>query len=889
MDLKKKGLFARGAVLTACAFTLLMMQGAVAQADSTPTGQTTATNQATTQANQHVAPSQQATTPAQTTNQNNSQPTRQNESQGWLDNVTYANGQLNVSGWHAADASATEPYHYVIVWDQTAGRQLGAHQVATTARPDVQRAYPQIANAGHSGWSTSFNIDSNAWLNDNLQLVSRYSDSAAGNGGAGHYTDFWSRAVSSDRRNLANLDSVNVNNHRLDISGWHATDGSYQRPNHFLILLANGHEVGRQRVTNTNRPDVGHVYGNVYNADHSGWSASFALAPSMYNANLQLISRYSGSQDGNSDYADYWFPASRLQFSRHNYANLDDFDYSNGHVRVSGWNANDFSAVAPYHFLILYDRTANRQVTSQLVQTTTRNDVKRVYPEFLTWDQSGFNADLGALTLQPNHDYALVSRYSTSNAGNGGNGQYQDNWISVGNINQTASHLDSLTQDGHSMHVTGWMASSQRVNRPYAYLIVLNNGQEIGRARVHFVDRPDVARVYPRIYDSLHSGINQDVPINVDRATGNLSVIMRFTDDPAGNGNYLDQRTSDFASQGGWLDQATVGTNAIHVSGWHAAVTAADKPVQLLILVGADGHEYYRSVVNDATNGHDNVARPDVARRYPQIGNAATSGFSADIPITSSMNHKGFRLVHRFATSLADANNAADYNDYWSDEIDVNSRFQHENGGTVYYLPTTGQLATGWVTDHGHRYYFGTDHLMYTGEHYVDGHDYQFGTNGIAVAQPQYDWWGWPFPQDGRGYFSYGQLFGTQPGGGFRENGFHDGLDFGSEDHPGRYIHAVHGGVVTDIGHGRGIEYYLTIDDGRYLYDYQEAFSGFNRILVHEGQLVHPGDIIGIRDTSHLHLGITRDHDFQHALDVGAFHDNGTWLDPLWMISHNPQ
>lgn len=883
----KKGTLLHGALLTACGFALLMLQGNVAQADQTPT----ATNgQPTAQLISKAAPATNTNNQNNQQNaQTNQQPTRQNENQGWLDHVSYANGQLSASGWHVADASANEPYHYVIVCDQTTRQQLASRQVPTTSRHDVNNAYPQVANSGQSGWSTTFNIDSNAWLNDNLQLVSRYSDSATGNGGSGHYTDFWYNAVASDRRNVANLDSARVDHQRLVVSGWHATDASYGRSNHYLILLLNGREVARQRVTNTKRNDVGQVYCNIYNADHSGWATSFNLTPDMYNGTLQLISRYSASNDGNSNYVDYWFPINQTSFSHDNLAYLDNVDYSTGHVQVSGWNANDFSAFVPNHYLILFDRTANRQIASVKAPVTTRNDISRVYPQFRTGTQSGFSADFGAQSLQPDHDYAVVSRYSSSANGNGGDGQYQDNWMDIGHLNQTASHLDGLTQNGHSMHVNGWMASSQRVNKPYAYLIVLNDGREIGRARVNFIDRPDVARAYPHIYDSLHSGINQDVPIDIGNATGQLSVIMRFTDDPAGNGNYVDQRTNNFATNVGWLDTANVGTNSIHVSGWHAAVSAADKPVHLLILVGADGHEYYRSVVSDATNGMDNQSRGDVARQYPQIGDAANSGFSADIPITSNMNHKGFRLVHRFATSLADDNNPADYTDYWSNEIDVNSRFQHENGGTVYYLPTTGQLATGWVTDNGHRYYFGNDHLMYTGEHYVDGHDYQFGSNGIAVAQPQYDWWGWPFPQDGRGYFSYGQLFGTQPGDNFRENGFHDGLDFGSIDHPGSYIHAVHGGVVTVIGHGSGVEYYVLIDDGRYMYDYQEAFSGYNRILVHEGQLIHPGDIIGIRDTSHLHLGITRDHNFQHALDVGAFNDNGTWLDPLWMISHNPQ
>ena len=43
--------------------------------------------------------------------------------------------------------------------------------------------------------------------------------------------------------------------------------------------------------------------------------------------------------------------------------------------------------------------------------------------------------------------------------------------------------------------------------------------------------------------------------------------------------------------------------------------------------------------------------------------------------------------------------------------------------------------------------------------------------------------WGWPFPSVGEGHFISAQLFGVHPGNG-RTNNFHDGLDFGSIDHP---------------------------------------------------------------------------------------------------------
>lgn len=158
-------------------------------------------------------------------------------------------------------------------------------------------------------------------------------------------------------------------------------------------------------------------------------------------------------------------------------------------------------------------------------------------------------------------------------------------------------------------------------------------------------------------------------------------------------------------------------------------------------------------------------------------------------------------------------------------------------------------------------------------------------SKATITAQPATDnSWGWPFPC-GEGTFSGAQLFGVNPGGGFRPNGFHDGLDFGSIDHPGNEVHAIHGGTVTTAATwgGSEIKWYLVITDGTGLnVEYQEAFSTQGNITVGYGQQVHTGDVIGYRTTDHLHVGITRmnvKQAFGHA-----FSNDGTWLDPKAMI-----
>lgn len=144
--------------------------------------------------------------------------------------------------------------------------------------------------------------------------------------------------------------------------------------------------------------------------------------------------------------------------------------------------------------------------------------------------------------------------------------------------------------------------------------------------------------------------------------------------------------------------------------------------------------------------------------------------------------------------------------------------------------------------------------------------------------------WGWPFPNVGEGHFLGGQLFGVNPGGEFRRNGFHNGLDFGSIDHPGNEVHAIHSGQVKTISWGNGgIGFYVVIQDSSGLnVEYQEAFSNQSNITVRVGQQVKTGDVIGYRTTNHLHVGITK-HNFPEAFSH-AFSNDGTWIDPLSTI-----
>lgn len=147
--------------------------------------------------------------------------------------------------------------------------------------------------------------------------------------------------------------------------------------------------------------------------------------------------------------------------------------------------------------------------------------------------------------------------------------------------------------------------------------------------------------------------------------------------------------------------------------------------------------------------------------------------------------------------------------------------------------------------------------------------------------------WGWPFPSAGKGSFLDGQLFGYHAGNG-RRNNFHDGLDFGSVDHPGSAVHAIHGGSVIKVDHDPYIGWYiLTHSSDGYDIIYQEAFSSKSQIKKTSGSF-KTGDVLGYRDTSHLHIGICK-KPYKWSDGYSHSFEKWHWLDPLKLIEHGGQ
>lgn len=463
-----------------------------------------------------------------------------NANYGYLDSYKLTENnqgqtQLIASGWHATGASNSDRYRYMIVFDNTLGHEIARQKLVPQVRSDVQRAYSNVDNSLYSGFNVTIDIP-NSCINHSLRLVSRYSNDP--NHGEGARVDYWFNSLALNEDNQAYLDKLSANGDTLTVTGWHATNQAAGRPYHYIIAWDRnlGHEIARQKVTAVSRPDVANAYSTVANAVNSGFSVKFNLTPQFFNDNIQFISRWTDDAAGNGDAVDYWFKP----MNRTNRANLDSVTLSNGQVKVAGWHATDLSQLEPNHYLIVFDNTTGQQVASEKVDLQSSQDVKNVFGDIQTADHSRFNYTFNSLHLIPGHNYSLVSRYSADATGNGNNGAHTDSWLNMGTFQQSAYSIDHVALNRRHMTVQGWLANDYAMTRPYAYAILLQNGHEIGRQRLNLSERADVAKVYPQIYRSQYSGFNTSFDLPT-ASTNGLQLVLRFTDDPAGNGNSSDK------------------------------------------------------------------------------------------------------------------------------------------------------------------------------------------------------------------------------------------------------------------------------------------------------------------------------------------------------------
>lgn len=562
---------------------------------------------------------------------------------------------LNASGWQATGQSNNEPYRYVILYDNTSHREIERQKIAPQGRPDVQRVYPHVDNSVNSGFNVHLTLPNNL-AGHSISLIARYSTDVIN--GEGQRTDYWFAPIILNNDNRANLDGLSSDQDgNLHVSGWHASNQAWGKKYHYIIAYdqTTGREISRQEVKNgQTRTDVASAFPSIANAAFSGFDVEFKLSSQYARDNIQFISRWTDDAAGNGHAVDYWFGP----VTKQNRGNLDSWNFSNGTLQVSGWHANDESIYAPYHFLIVYDNTTGRQVTSKLVPVIASTDVAKVYSDTRSAGQSRFDYNFGDLKLAAGHTYSLISRYATTKAGNGDDGNNLDHidyWYPAKSYGHSAYHIDSWQPADRSMKISGWFANDAANGYKYQYVILLDGNGELGRSQVSLGQRLDVAKANPELFNSLNSGFNTTINFNRP-VSGDLQVVLRFTNDPAGNNNTVDIYTGKYATNVANFDNLNVQSNSIQISGWHAADNITDKPYQYIIAMDSITHqEIHRWNVTDSA-----VIRNDVAQAYPWIVNGAHSGFSLNTHGINLTNRTGVYFIHRYTDDINGNGNFVD-------------------------------------------------------------------------------------------------------------------------------------------------------------------------------------------------------------------------------------
>lgn len=570
--------------------------------------------------------------------------------------------RLGLEGWHAADASRVLKYTYIIIKDQKTGEIVAETSYAPLASQDAQQAYPKIANSNQAKFSVVLNIPLKN-LNDPLGVIARYTNGDSYDTGSLN-ADYSFGPIKADMGNHAWLDQCTFVNGKLHVAGWHATNQAPGATHTIILFDATRHcEIGRTTVGNDLRNDVQAVYPTIYNAGYSGFSTDFDVTPGMVGDQLQIVSRWSGN-DTNTNYVDYWFPAKVMMSGEDNNAYLDQAKVINNHFTVAGWHATNQAAGRQYHTIILFDASQNRELTRISVTPAERADVARAFPQTFNAGESGFNVSFDLLPEMATDNIQIISRWSKSQDANT---DYVDYWFAPQRLLMDQSNraaLDGVSSYNGKLVVAGWHATNQALGKQYHYIIIINpaTGKEIARQLVNSgMARPDVRKAFPGVANADQSGFKVAFAPNTALTQARqLTIISRWTDDQVGNGNYVDYWFAPVTrpaiqDNAGALESERYAWGTLGVTGWHATDSSLNEPYRTLILIDNTLHKEV------ARQSISSVARPDIAKKYPNIAGAGNSGFDTHFKVNGADPTHDFTLISRYSATRDANENCTDY------------------------------------------------------------------------------------------------------------------------------------------------------------------------------------------------------------------------------------
>lgn len=481
--------------------------------------------------------------------------------------VSDSQAALHVAGWHASGASAVLSNGYLIVFDNTLGNEIKRVAIKPVNRPDVRAAYQNVYGSLESGFDQDILIPL-ANAGDDLTVIARYSDDPVG--GEGQRIDHWFARINADHGNHAWIDSVQYVDGHFRVNGWHATNQALGKGHHTLIVwdASQGKELTRiTELPAVARPDLVKAFPTILGADHAGFSVDIPLLTAMTTDKIQFISRYSSMADANRDYIDYWFAPQQLFSDLANRANLDSWGVQGRTLHAAGWHATSQSAGRPYHYLILFDQTTQREIKRvRVTANSARPDVAGAFPGVYNAGDAGFDVSFKLNSRTNGHRLTILSRWTSDPAGNGNAIDYWFGSMLAPELSlvptsgknspadhdvEKAFHIDNVsvvrTKQDPQIQISGWAASNycadwnrQMTGDPQVDSEILQQARTVevifggfegnqgwaagyqygnGNGDVNGMSqiiRPDVAAAYPEIWGSRYSGFTFIVDSSIE-------------------------------------------------------------------------------------------------------------------------------------------------------------------------------------------------------------------------------------------------------------------------------------------------------------------------------------------------------------------------------------
>lgn len=468
--------------------------------------------------------------------------------------------------------------------------------------------------------------------------------------------------------NAGYIDTVTAdtdNANTIDVSGWHATNQYKTGMDHYLIALNgdNNQELYRGKVETVSRPDVQKVYPKAPISENGGFKASIPVDRLNNVSSVRFVSRYTNDTNGEiNGGADFWYPTIQTKAGY-----LDNFKVNGNNIEVSGWHADDQSVNKSNHFLILFDKTKNKEITRQAVKTLASSDVARNgYNEIVNADHSRFSANFTITPAMLGDELTIVSRYS-SDAKNGEENRsdyWFNNSLKLGK-DKNAGYLDQFRIDNkfNKVIVSGWNANDQSTILTNHYLILFDKtaNHEVARQAVKTLASVDVAQNgFADVNNADHARFTTSFDITPAMVGHQFVLVSRYTDDAKnGEGNHIDywyNNNVNLNNNQAWLDHFTQNGTTISASGWHADDASMIDSHHFIILWDlSKGREIARKEVT-------NVASPDINNVYGNILGANNARFTVDFNIDGQYAHDAMQLVSRY--SNAD-NGEGNYSQSW--------------------------------------------------------------------------------------------------------------------------------------------------------------------------------------------------------------------------------